>query len=1201
MQLNYEIQAVDRWNYLSYTKKMSAVSLCTLPNFADIDSDICIKIKNCKYSAPPNSITQSCASRSSLNICCNQTPSGDFHVKSLNRDGEFTRVKPTRGNEEYDFNITTRLPPPRKLCIPTPCQIPKEPLEFITRELGDSRWNSTYCLERISTILDTTILTANEMGSRIEEIWKFYLKKSPQGVFLRDIHEISKIIRQVDIGSPKMKYADEFLHRIFEHLKKGIRIRSISENNCTNNLRLTFDGFSRALTFGSSHIRPKILQTLISWLEFYTVEKNQKAEMLRPKCEDIRMRATCWKNEWKATPEGKLFQEPVRCEAYRNFNDNSETETKCVANCKIFRPKKPVDIVGNLSKSSFFGALESSILPSTLEQLCHLQEFDEEYVLKLIIIKKLCEQSYCIRSCVVNSSILDVCLLKLGYPDTDLKILCRTIELLYILLSFNCGDYNGIKIFVVPNQESFEMLLYRFMNQLLCSSTNGSQLRNDMALIIYLLALECPQLRTAFSGHVRDFASILANNILTEEPFEILLDSTPEDLEFIQFLIWILDLVIPADPQYYKIIENYQLIPVMMRLIIGPCTLVEEAGIDTAAVTAVARAASKALVTYADIQPLLFLQPEGILPILNTLSIFGARGQVSVEIVEAFLDVAKVLLTRGNSEDEDLEELLLYFTEKKGMECLAGVLKYLTSYDNFVVSIEPLICKALFCCSELGKYDELQKDEFANKKGVKTIIRLIHQVLYTQAQVRHMNPVLHIMIAECIWNCIADCPTGLEIFLLYEGMFRLLELFEIAASSAVQYHILGVLLELIDYSRCRDQLVFWHRRMRNLTARFAHSDTFTVPLEGRLPKPTLGDDIGSVLHDNDQSLASFLCEIWRDEEKRLGVMREDDGTIKSLEFPLMSAFSRNYNRKLVRNRPSPASSPGPASLDLLMCTRPRIYLLIKAIIEETNTEASVFAGLGVKNQVTMKIIVNFLDLKVSEIWMEMNEEIQAEGLTLVKSDAIGMDILLKISRNKIATVMSTQRYLIQRGTEQAAMNERELYRLLRNCQLQDHLMALREAQYYATLSDYFLLVDRRLLQQTVIHDLYLRKEVASVVKNKPRRSKKRFRSLGSDDIDKDSLDLGDFGYSIDLKEPDDSSDFMHLPPPLPSELRSDDSTPMSVDENRYQVSPEVLFKALTKVVAQQNQWKAKNIDEETEWLMRKKWHPEWYPKALEHA
>ena len=66
----------------------------------------------------------------------------------------------------------------------------------------------------------------------------------------------------------------------------------------------------------------------------------------------------------------------------------------------------------------------------------------------------------------------------------------------------------------------------------------------------------------------------------------------------------------------------------------------------------------------------------------------------------------------------------------------------------------------------------------------------------------------------------------------------------------------------------------------------------------------------------------------------------------------------------------------------------------------------------------MTVILNYLDLKRSEIWLELEKELKAEGLKLVDSDQTGMECMLKICRNKIAVTVNTQRYLIQRHREQ---------------------------------------------------------------------------------------------------------------------------------------------------------------------------------------
>ncbi len=73
----------------------------------------------------------------------------------------------------------------------------------------------------------------------------------------------------------------------------------------------------------------------------------------------------------------------------------------------------------------------------------------------------------------------------------------------------------------------------------------------------------------------------------------------------------------------------------------------------------------------------------------------------------------------------------------------------------------------------------------------------------------------------------------------------------------------------------------------------------------------------------------------------------------------MSAFAREYKNRSEAERRShlgtvtEGNTNGPAALDLINSIRPKIYLLIKRITESTNTEATAYGGLSVKNQVKL--------------------------------------------------------------------------------------------------------------------------------------------------------------------------------------------------------------------------------------------------------
>lgn len=73
--------------------------------------------------------------------------------------------------------------------------------------------------------------------------------------------------------------------------------------------------------------------------------------------------------------------------------------------------------------------------------------------------------------------------------------------------------------------------------------------------------------------------------------------------------------------------------------------------------------------------------------------------------------------------------------------------------------------------------------------------------------------------------------------------------------------------------------------------------------------------------------------------------------VAAIEWPLLSEFGRRYERPEGKSYWLQKTSPGPACLDLLGSIRPKIYLLAKKITEAVNTEAQLFDGLGLQNQV----------------------------------------------------------------------------------------------------------------------------------------------------------------------------------------------------------------------------------------------------------
>lgn len=111
----------------------------------------------------------------------------------------------------------------------------------------------------------------------------------------------------------------------------------------------------------------------------------------------------------------------------------------------------------------------------------------------------------------------------------------------------------------------------------------------------------------------------------------------------------------------------------------------------------------------------------------------------------------------------------------------------------------------------------------------------------------------------------------------------------------------------------------------------------------------------------------------------------------------------------------------------------------------------------------MELIINFIDLKCAELWLEMGDTLQ--GIPLVESDAAALIRYIAIAKNKVLTVLDTQHFLLCRDQEKKLIEERELYLRIRESELQDHLLGVREAEEMARTSNYMLLLDKRLWQK----------------------------------------------------------------------------------------------------------------------------------------
>ncbi|PIK43059.1 putative cilia- and flagella-associated protein 69 [Apostichopus japonicus] len=124
-----------------------------------------------------------------------------------------------------------------------------------------------------------------------------------------------------------------------------------------------------------------------------------------------------------------------------------------------------------------------------------------------------------------------------------------------------------------------------------------------------------------------------------------------------------------------------------------------------------------------------------------------------------------------------------------------------------------------------------------------------------------------------VWCCIVGATINEDQFLEGEGIFLLLDLLQNAARS-MHNLILGCLTDLCENAKSVSHLSTWR---------------------------------GS----SDQTVGKLLIRIWKEEEKELGVMRKEDGTIADTNKPLIGTLQDSEGVT-----PLPANSPSQSIVDI---------------------------------------------------------------------------------------------------------------------------------------------------------------------------------------------------------------------------------------------------------------------------------------------
>lgn len=166
---------------------------------------------------------------------------------------------------------------------------------------------------------------------------------------------------------------------------------------------------------------------------------------------------------------------------------------------------------------------------------------------------------------------------------------------------------------------------------------------------------------------------------------------------------------------------------------------------------------------------------------------------------------------------------------------------------------------------------------------------------------------------------------------------------------------------------------------------------------------------------DNNNISHFLCALWRDEEKDIGVERDENGIILDTTKPLASAMAEEVESSL------PSHIPSKAIVEVSENMRAKIYGIFCRL---GFTDLS---GITQEDQLTLCIIENYLDFKLGEVFKEINTELQIDNIQPIPADQEALDTILRAADDRVLTVNINQQHMANTYKQQEFMQEKEFY------------------------------------------------------------------------------------------------------------------------------------------------------------------------------
>ncbi|CAB4031145.1 Hypothetical predicted protein, partial [Paramuricea clavata] len=165
------------------------------------------------------------------------------------------------------------------------------------------------------------------------------------------------------------------------------------------------------------------------------------------------------------------------------------------------------------------------------------------------------------------------------------------------------------------------------------------------------------------------------------------------------------------------------------------------------------------------------------------------------------------------------------------------------------------------------------------------------------------------------------------------------------------------------------------------------------------------------------TVGKLLIDLWRKDEMSLGVARTPQWLIKDLHKPLMGKVQMGC----VSSIPLPADVASPAIVEVSENIRAKIYTIFSKL------GFNDIAGLSTMDYVTLAVIENYFEFKMFEVWQEVSVELERENVRPVSPDLDCLTEMKRMFEERTASIISSQRELLQNQTQQDLTEEQACY------------------------------------------------------------------------------------------------------------------------------------------------------------------------------